>query len=306
MSDPGIQPVAKTPPARTALAGLPVPGSPRWNGPLVKRTALFATGLTGSLALVLGGGVATAADSTTSSSAPTSSSSAGPSGTASSSAGGTASSSPSGTASSSAGGTAAPSAGAAGPSAQDTTYLTQNAQTNLAEITVGQLAAERAGDASIRQTAQQIVADHQQALSQLQTVAGSVGFTLPTEPNAMQQQQAQQLQGLSGTAFDEAYVPAQIEGHQMSVQHTQQEISSGSNQQLIDFATTYLPVAQDHLQMLQADQQRLGSSPTGVNAGLGDAAAPWASGPAVAGLLGVGGLLVAGSAATAVTRRRRA
>lgn len=45
--------------------------------------------------------------------------------------------------------------------------------------------------------------------------------------------------------------------------------------------------------------------PAGVNAGSGGAAAPWASGPLVGGLLGGGALLVIGSAILLAVRRRR-
>jgi putative membrane protein len=239
------------------------------------RLAVLA-GLLGSLVLALGGGVAAAQSD---SPMPTPGASSAP-----------------------------PSPGGSGqPSQQDTMFMTDNAQIDLAEISAGQLAQQRSPSPAIHQTAQTIVADHQLALSQLQGVARSAGVTLPTAPSTAMQQQAQQLMGLSGAAFDQLYLSSEIQGHEGSISQTQQEIASGSDQQVIGFATSYLPVAQKHLQLLQADQRQLaGGSPTGVNAGSGGQAAPWATAPLVAALLGGGALLVAGSAALMLLRRRRA
>jgi putative membrane protein len=116
-------------------------------------------------------------------------------------------------------------------SQQDQTFMTQNAQTDLAEITVGQLATQRATTAPIRQAAQTITSDHQQVLSKLQDLARTLHVALPNSPDATQQQLAQQLSATSGTDFDQAYLQAMVQGHQTSIDQTQQEIQSGSNPQ---------------------------------------------------------------------------
>jgi putative membrane protein len=209
---------------------------------------------------------------------------------------------------------------------QDQTFMRQNAQTDLAEITSGPLAAQRGTTEAIRQTGQTLASDHQQALSELQGIAKTYSAVLPTTPNATQQQEAEQLKSLTGTAFDQAYTTDEIKGHQLSIQQTQQETSSGSNAQVKQFAANYLPTAQKHLQMLQSlSNQASGSnqaspsnpapgstqsgnnpSPQGVNAGSGGQAAPWASTSLIVGLLGGGALVVILSALVLLGSRRRA
>jgi len=212
-------------------------------------------------------------------------------------------------------------------SQQDQTFMTQNAQTDLAEITVGQLAAQRATTAPIRQAAQTIASDHQQVLSKLQDLARNLHVTLPNSPDATQQQLAQQLNATSGTAFDQAYLQGMIQGHQTSINQTQQEIQSGSDPQVIDFAKSYLPGAQKHLQMVQQLSANSSAStspstsannspsnartpgganpPSGVNAGSGGQAANLDMPPElVAALAGVGALLVSVSGAALLVRRR--
>jgi putative membrane protein len=201
-------------------------------------------------------------------------------------------------------------------SQQDQTFMSQNAQTDLAEISAGQLAAQRATNSQLRQDVQTIASDHQQALSKLQDLARNLHVTLPNSPDPAQQQQAQQLQATSGAAFDQAFIQAMIQGHQTSINQTQQEIQSGSNPQVVDFAKTYLPSAQKHLQMIQqlnnanqtngAGTPSGANAPSGVNAGSGGQAAnPQMSPALIAGLAGGGALLVLASGGALVTARRR-
>jgi putative membrane protein len=136
-------------------------------------------------------------------------------------------------------------------SRQDHKFIIQNAQSNLAEIITGKLAAQRGTTEEVRQVARMLVSDHQQALSKLEDVAHSVNVTLPTSPNPMQQRMAQEERNASDADFDQLYIRHQIMGHQLSIAQTRQEIQSGSNQQVVEFAKFYLPIAEKHLQLLQ-------------------------------------------------------
>lgn len=205
--------------------------------------------------------------------------------------------------------TALPSSGNAPgqqPSEQDRTWMMQIAQVSLAEISAGQLAGQQATTPAIRQTAQTIVSDHQEGLTQLGNLAQRYSMTLPSAPNDMQQQLATQLQSLTGTDFDRTYLQDQITGHQQAIALTQQEISAGTNPDVQQLARATLPVLQKHLQMAQTDAQQLaGMAPSGVNAGTGGSAAPWASAALVGALLGGGSLLIAAAAALLLAKRRQ-
>jgi putative membrane protein len=136
-------------------------------------------------------------------------------------------------------------------SLQDREFITRNAQAHLTEITVGQLAAERGRSDAIRRIGQTLVNDHQQAMVELRNIANANAVTLPTTPNARQQELVDQLSALSGVAFDQAFTSSGIGNHQMSIQEIQQEISAGSNALVRQFAIKYLPVERNHLQLLQ-------------------------------------------------------
>lgn len=205
----------------------------------------------------------------------------------------------------------ATSAQAATVSAQDATWAMSNAQTDLAEITIGGIAEQRALRSDTKMLAEVTMSDHEKSLAQLKMVAAQVGITLPTMPNAAQQAQAAQLRTVSSAQFDATYILFQIQGHEQSISETQTEIAQGSNPTVKNFASSYLPVAEKHLQMAETISAALNGATSGtmgqapaVNAGTGGMAAtrpaddaPWL-GLGVAGLL-----LIAGTGAVGLRRR---
>jgi putative membrane protein len=183
----------------------------------------------------------------------------------------------------------------AAAAAQDTTWAQATAQTDLAEIAIGQLAQQRALHSSTKMMAQVTISDHTKALASLKTVASQAGITLPTAPSATQQSQAAQLKSVASSQFDATYDSIQIKGHELSISQTKTEIASGSSTAVKNNAQTYLPVAEKHLQMAESDYADLGGSVSGVNAGTGGMAAtrpandaPWFAAGAIGAVLLVG------------------
>lgn len=197
---------------------------------------------------------------------------------------------------------------ATAPSAADKTFVTANEQTNLAEITLGNLALAHSSSSDVKQLAQKTLSDHQVAQTKLKKVAADLGLTLPTAPNATQQAQAAQLKGLSGSSFDQLYLRDQVAGHKLSITGTNTEISTGSSSSVVTYAKGYLPVAQMHLTMAQADLGTTsGGGPGTVQAGSGGAAATNTGTDLSLGwTTGALGLALLGGAAFVVDRRRRA
>ena len=195
----------------------------------------------------------------------------------------------------------------AAPSEVDTTFLQANAQTNLAEITLGTIVESRGASDATLALAEKTKADHQAALTKLQALAQELQVTLPTEPNATQQAAAAQLQSASDDEFDLTYAQIQVAGHQLSIANTNTELASGSDESVQAYASGYLPVAQMHLTMATDLLASLGGSvPSAVPAGSGGAGATTSPATLAAEtLLGVVGLALIGFAFLSVSRRRR-
>ena len=183
--------------------------------------------------------------------------------------------------------------------------MTQNAQTDLAEIKLAILVQQKGTTTQARSLAQRTSSDHQQALTKLRSLARTLNVTLPSVPNAQQRSMASALSAQSGSAFDISYLKGQVAGHEQSIAQTETELSSGSDSQVVAFAKSYLPIAQMHLADAQRDLRQLTGVPSGVNTGSGGLAAT-ASGasPVGIGLAGGGAALITLAIAVLVRRRR--
>ena len=84
---------------------------------------------------------------------------------------------------------------------------------NMAEIQLGQLAAERAQDPQVKQFAQTMVDDHTKAQEQLKTVASDQNIPIPSALDGKHQKLHDKLAKLQGAEFDRAYMDAMVDGH---------------------------------------------------------------------------------------------
>jgi putative membrane protein len=193
----------------------------------------------------------------------------------------------------------------AAPTSQDTAFLQSNEQVNLAEQAIGTIAEQRSQKSDTLSLAKMTISDHQAAQARNKAVSSSLKVSLPAAPNPAQQAQAAELKTVSASSFDLTYVQIQVAGHQMSIADTQKEISAGSDASVIAYAKGYLPVAQMHLKMAQAELSALGGDPSSVNAGSGGLVATGGSSHTWEWTALAAGVLAAAGGAAALTFGRR-
>lgn len=145
--------------------------------------------------------------------------------------------------------TAAPAA--ARPSAQDVLWMKTNAQTDYAEISLGELAMAKSHNAGLLMVAKVTLDNHEAALAKLKALAKAEGVTLPGEPNAEQRATAAKLKTFTVTRFNLNWDTNEILGHQLSIKQTSTEIAKGKAPAVTGFAKYYLPVAKMHLAMAE-------------------------------------------------------
>jgi predicted outer membrane protein len=143
-------------------------------------------------------------------------------------------------------------------STQDTQYLQQAHQTNLAEISAGKLAQQKGNSQTVKNLGAKFVTDHTKLDNSLRSVAQSLNVSLPSTPNAAQQAVFKQLQARSGTQFDNLFVTSQFAGHTVAMQANENEIATGSNQMVVKLARDSEPVIESHHQALEAAARQLG------------------------------------------------
>jgi putative membrane protein len=129
----------------------------------------------------------------------------------------------------------------------DAKFAQKAAQGGMAEVQLGQMAAQKGTNADVKAFGQQMVDDHTKANDDLKSVAAKENMTLPTDLSAKDQALQSKLQNLSGEQFDRAYMKAMVKDHEEDVKEFQKEANNGKDPQIKDFASRTLPILQGHL-----------------------------------------------------------
>lgn len=144
-------------------------------------------------------------------------------------------------------GTAAGGGASAAVSAADRNFVMKAAQGGLAEVQLGQLAAEKASNEDVKKFGQRMADDHAKANDQLKQLAASKNIAVPTQPSAKEKADADRLTKLSGEAFDHAYMREMVKDHMKDVAEFKRQSKSGKDGDIRNFASQTLPTLQDHL-----------------------------------------------------------
>jgi putative membrane protein len=105
-----------------------------------------------------------------------------------------------------------------------------------------------------------MIDDHSKAQDQLKDLPAVKAANLPMSMASESKALESRLNRLSGSAFDKAYISAMVEDHQKDVQKFERATRNLSNPDLKQWATTTLPVLQEHLQQARQIQQELSQS----------------------------------------------
>jgi putative membrane protein len=131
---------------------------------------------------------------------------------------------------------------------QDRQFICRAAVSEVAGIVFARMGKQRAASPAIRDYAQKMADDHQQAYFQLESLArGQTGIAAPVGLDAAHLGTRDQLAAVSGTAFDQAYLRAAIAEDRSSIQIFQHEMAEGGDPTLRRYAANTLPLLQQRL-----------------------------------------------------------
>ena len=139
----------------------------------------------------------------------------------------------------------------------DKEFVIKAAQGGLAEVALGQMAAERAESAAVKAFGQRMVTDHGQAGAELKALATTKGLAMPGDPGEKHKEAADHVAGLSGTAFDRMYMKHMVEDHEMDVKEFEKAAQSAQDADLKAWAAKTLPTLQDHLRQAKETQAKV-------------------------------------------------
>ena len=148
-------------------------------------------------------------------------------------------------------------AGKVGKSVSDPEFLNRAIMGGNGTIALAKLAIERAQSPKVKQAAQEMLSDHTEMQGELKQVAQTVGLKYENGPSPESRKAAQQLSGLSGSAFDKAFVADLIRMHQTEVTLYQAEAENAKVEPVMHVAGQQLPKLEAHLHALEALQRSL-------------------------------------------------
>jgi putative membrane protein len=140
-------------------------------------------------------------------------------------------------------------AGQASPT--DRMFVGKALQGGMAEVQLGQLTLEKSNNEQVKQFAQRMIDDHTKLADQMKPVAQQIGVPVPTEVSKKDKKTMASLQGLSGGAYDQAYIKDMVKDHKQDLSEFQMEASSGQDQTVRDAANQGSQIIAQHLQLIQ-------------------------------------------------------
>jgi putative membrane protein len=134
---------------------------------------------------------------------------------------------------------------------QDKDFVRTALQGGMAEVQLGQLAADKGTSDDVKQFGQRMVVDHTKLGDEMKQVAQQLGVKPPNDVSKKDKELMAKLQGLSGQQFDNAYIAAMVKDHKKDNQDFQAEAGQTQNPALKQVAQQGGQVIQQHLQIIE-------------------------------------------------------
>jgi putative membrane protein len=136
-------------------------------------------------------------------------------------------------------------------------FVKEAIQGNLAEVRLGELAAQRAESETVRKFGETVRIDHHAALQRATNLAKSLKVDPPAAPTTAAEGFYQGLAQLSGAEFDAAFVSHMIAAHEAEIAAYSRNANSNDDAVAAMIADT-LPKLRAHLATAQALQRGAG------------------------------------------------
>jgi putative membrane protein len=143
-----------------------------------------------------------------------------------------------------------PNAGDLGQVMQDKMFLRKAAEGGIAEVKLGQLAAQKASSEDVKAFGQKMVDDHTKLNLEIAQIADSMGVMLPKSMNKEDQAEFDKLNALSGNDFDIEYLTFMVKDHHKDLHEFRMEAASPTDAALHNEVVKAQGVIHDHTVMV--------------------------------------------------------
>lgn len=145
---------------------------------------------------------------------------------------------------------------------QDRKFIEEAASAGLAEVQAGHLAMQRGETTAVREFGRWMATDHTEMGEMLAHQAERAGLMAPSQMNAKDRDNLEQLKRYTGAEFDHRYLMDQVDAHKQAMELFKQEAQSGQSPPLRWFAHHMEAMLTEHL----AEAQELRGVPESVAA----------------------------------------
>jgi putative membrane protein len=130
-------------------------------------------------------------------------------------------------------------------SEKDKTFMKKAAKGGLMEVTMGQVAEQKAQSDDVKSFGKRMVTDHSKANDELKSIASKKGIQLPSKEHSAK------------WTSDKAYMDMMVKDHEKDLAEFKEEATGGSDPDVKKFADDTAKVVQEHLDQAKEIQGKL-------------------------------------------------
>lgn len=132
-------------------------------------------------------------------------------------------------------------------SSHDYKFASKVLEGGTAEVSLGQLAQQKATDQSVRDFGRRMATEHQKANQELTQLLTQKGATLPDSMAKKSDKMTDKLHDEKGADFDKAYMKRMVKDHKDDVEAFQKAAEKSDDAELRAWAAKTLATLQEHL-----------------------------------------------------------
>jgi putative membrane protein len=142
-------------------------------------------------------------------------------------------------------------------SEEDAQFVVEAADINLAEASLGKLAATNAMSQEVRELGDMMTREHQKAYDELVALAKKKNITVPASVSDNSQKKYNDLSEKKGTDFDKQFCDAMVDGHKDAIDKFEKASKESTDPDIQTWATNMLPSLRQHLDHSVALQEKV-------------------------------------------------
>lgn len=139
----------------------------------------------------------------------------------------------------------------------DSEFLVDQAEINLAEIEIGKLAQQKSTNPEVKKFGKMLVDEHTKSASEVSALAKAKNFTLPTSLTEDGQEEYKKLNEKSGLDFDKKFADMMIDGHEKAIDKLQKASKDATDEEVRQWASGNIAGLTAHLEHAKMLKQNL-------------------------------------------------